>query len=199
MRQVEWHEYEVGEIMVMVRDGGVVAGLDFNGDGRSLSPLYAVTQVAKADQAMNDSGVLYVAVDGDTQLTQGYIDVISKYGQYEFYACDQSEIGQDVHEMLAQLKEQVEEPKSSGEPFISTTTTKTEKVISEGTSVIGEVSCSPGVTCAVGNELNGRIIQRIELSEDRTIIELFDADGDLIVTIRPLEYTAFYLKPNQEG
>lgn len=198
MRRIEWHEVKVDQVLVMIRDNEVVGGLDFNGDGRSLSPLYTVTHVARADQASNESGVIAVTIGDDYQIDQSYIDSLKQYGKYEFYACDQSEVGQDVREMIAILKGQVEEPKSSGEPFISTTTTKTEKVVSGETPVIGEISCSPGITIALGNDLNDRIVHRIALSEDRTIIELFDPDDDIIVTIRPLEYTAFYLKPNKE-
>lgn len=199
MRQVEWHEYKVNDIMVMVRDGEILTGLDLNGDGRSLSPLYTVTNVVHVDQATNESGVLSVVINEFVRLDQDYIDAIEQYAVYEFYACDQSQVGYDLREMLAIIKGQVEKPPPNDEPFISTTTTTMENVKNGETSVIGEINCSPGIALSIGDELNDQIIQRIELSEDRTIIELFDPDGDRIVTIRPLEYTAFYIKPNQEG
>lgn len=199
MRQVEWHEYKVNDILVMVRDGEIITGLDLNGDGRSLSPLYTVTNVIHVDQASNESGVLSVVTNDYLQLDQEYINAIEQYANYEYFACDQSEVGNDLRDMLRVIKRQVEEPESNGEPFISTTTTKTENVVSGGSSSIGEISCSPGITIAIGNDLNDRIVAQIVLSDDRTTIELFDPDGDIIVTMRPLEYTAFYIKPNQEG
>lgn len=201
MRQVEWHEFKEGQIAVVFRNGEAISGVNYSrndGDGRSLSPVHTVTSVVCADQASNENGVIYISF-GDNEMFVDEQTVKDTTSILEFYACEQDEVGRDVYELRAQIKGQVEVPASDEKHFISKTTTKTEKLNFEKHSAIREISCSPGFTCAIGNELNGRIVGQIILSEDRTSLDLFDPDGDIIVTIRPLEYTAFYNKPNQEG